>query len=130
MVRKYLVGMLTIVALLIAQITVLADTATNSSVKVTTEVATPVKLNHVAAESEQLKQPYALSNSGKVTWNFQGADIHSVIQTVSELTGKNFIIDPRVEGKITVVSAKPIDKKEIYQVFFIYFTSFRLCSSS
>lgn len=50
-------------------------------------------------------------------WNLQNADIRAVIQTISSLTGKNFVIDPRVQGKITIVSKKPMTVKELYQVF-------------
>ena len=36
-----------------------------------------------------------------ITLNMKGADINAVISTVAEATGKNFIIDPRVKGKVT-----------------------------
>lgn len=52
-----------------------------------------------------------------VTLNFSDADLLAVINSVSQITGKNFIIDPRVKGKITVVSAKPLNKDEVYNVF-------------
>ncbi|HSW93905.1 MAG TPA: type II secretion system secretin GspD [Gammaproteobacteria bacterium] len=50
-------------------------------------------------------------------WNLQDADILSVINEVSLETGKNFIVDPRVSGKITLVSSKPIKPDQVYQVF-------------
>jgi len=52
-----------------------------------------------------------------ITLNMKGADINAVITTVAEATGKNFIIDPRVKGKVTIISTKPMNKKELYQVF-------------
>lgn len=52
-----------------------------------------------------------------VTLNLKDADIGAVIRTVSEITGKNFIVDPRVKGKITIISSRPMNQKEIYQVF-------------
>ncbi len=52
-----------------------------------------------------------------VTLNLKGADISALIGTVSEITGKNFIVDPRVKGKITIISSRPLDKKEVYDVF-------------
>lgn len=52
-----------------------------------------------------------------VTLNFKDADIQAVIGTVAEITGKNFIVDPRVNGKVTIVSSRPMEKDEIYQVF-------------
>jgi len=51
------------------------------------------------------------------TLNIKDADIRTLIATVSEITGKNFIVDPRVEGKVNVVSARPMDQDEIYSVF-------------
>ncbi len=50
-------------------------------------------------------------------WNLQDADILSVINEVSQETGKNFVVDPRVNGKITLISSKPLRSKEVYQVF-------------
>lgn len=50
-------------------------------------------------------------------WNLQDADILSVINEVSLETGKNFVIDPRVTGKVTLISSKPINPHELYQVF-------------
>lgn len=50
-------------------------------------------------------------------WNLQDADILSVINEVSLETGKNFVVDPRVSGKITLISSKPIKPEEVYQVF-------------
>ena len=52
-----------------------------------------------------------------VTLNFSDADLVAFINSVSQITGKNFIIDPRVKGKINVVSAQPLNKDEVYNVF-------------
>lgn len=52
-----------------------------------------------------------------ITFNLQDADISALISTVSEVTGKNFVVDPRVQGKVTVLSARPLKKDEVYQVF-------------
>ncbi len=58
----------------------------------------------------------ALSETG-ITLNLKDADLQSFIETVAEITGKNFVIDPRVKAKVTVVSARPMDRREIYEVF-------------
>lgn len=50
-------------------------------------------------------------------WNLQNADILTVINEVAQETGKNFIIDPRVNGKITLISSKAIANEDIYPVF-------------
>ncbi|MBF0284149.1 MAG: type II secretion system secretin GspD [Magnetococcales bacterium] len=51
------------------------------------------------------------------TLNLKGADLRTLVETVSEATGKNFIVDPSVTGKVTVVSGKPMSGDELYQVF-------------
>lgn len=51
------------------------------------------------------------------TLNLKDVDIRVLIDTVSEVTGKNFVIDPRVKAKVTVVSSRPMQKEELYQVF-------------
>lgn len=57
------------------------------------------------------------SQSSSRLWNLQDADILSVINEISQETGKNFVVDPRVGGKITLISSKPLRKQEVYQVF-------------
>ena len=52
-----------------------------------------------------------------VTLNLKDADISALIGTVAEVTDTNFIVDPRVKGKITVISSRPMNSDEIYQVF-------------
>ena len=52
-----------------------------------------------------------------VTLNLKDADIGALISTVSAVTDKNFIVDPRVKGKVTVISSRPMDNDEVYQVF-------------
>ena len=50
-------------------------------------------------------------------WNLRNADIRAVIAEVSRVTSKNFLIDPRVQGKVSIVSSTPMSDKELYQVF-------------
>ncbi|MFZ5579542.1 MAG: type II secretion system secretin GspD [Pseudomonadota bacterium] len=59
---------------------------------------------------------YSVSN-GMVTLNLRDADLDALIATVSEATGKNFIVDPRVKAKVNLVSAKPMPPDELYNVF-------------
>lgn len=53
----------------------------------------------------------------EITLNLKSADIRALISTVSKFTGKNFIIDPRVKAKVTVISAKTLSPEEVYEVF-------------
>lgn len=50
-------------------------------------------------------------------WNLQQTDIRAVIQEVSHITGKNFLIDPRVQGKLSLISNAKIADKDVYPVF-------------
>ena len=60
---------------------------------------------------------YAPAAADEITLNLKDADIRALISTVSKFTGKNFIIDPRVKAKITVVSAETLTPEEVYEVF-------------
>ncbi len=52
-----------------------------------------------------------------VTIDFNNVDINVFIKFISELTGRNFIVDQRVKGKVTIISPKKISIKEAYKVF-------------
>ena len=60
---------------------------------------------------------HAGKDGAKVTLNLKDADIATLIATVSEVTGKNFVVDPRVKGKVTVVSSSPMDASAVYATF-------------
>jgi general secretion pathway protein D len=49
-----------------------------------------------------------------VTLNFTNADIEAVVKAVAEITGKSFIVDPRVKGTVTIVSARPVPRSLVY----------------
>ena len=51
-----------------------------------------------------------------ITLNFVNSDIVSVIKAVGQITGKNFLIDPRVKGTINIVSSKPVSRALIYPI--------------
>jgi len=52
-----------------------------------------------------------------VTLNFVNADIEGVVKAVSEITGKNFVLDPRVKGTVNIVSARPVSRALVYEIF-------------
>jgi general secretion pathway protein D len=56
-------------------------------------------------------------SASQATLNLKDADINTLISTVSEITGKNFIIDPRVKGKVTVLSSTPMSADGVYETF-------------
>ncbi|MGE8560664.1 MAG: secretin N-terminal domain-containing protein, partial [Acinetobacter sp.] len=53
------------------------------------------------------------------TWkiNLRDADLTAFINEVADITGKNFAVDPRVRGNVTVISNKPLNKTEVYDLF-------------
>src|SRR5580658_7165885 len=52
-----------------------------------------------------------------ITPNYKDADLSQIIQAVAEVTGKNFIIDPRVNAKVTMLSATPMSPAQFYEAF-------------
>ncbi|MBQ0813518.1 MAG: type II secretion system secretin GspD [Marinobacter sp.] len=53
------------------------------------------------------------------TWrlNLKDADIRAFVTQVADITGYSFVMDPRVKGKVTVLSSAPMNKNEIYDLF-------------
>ena len=70
----------------------------------------------VANASQDTRQVLT-AGTDKLLFNFQDADIEAVVKTVSRMTGRNFLLDPRVKGKITIISSTPVSKNSAYQIF-------------
>jgi len=60
---------------------------------------------------------YLPAHAEKVTLNLKDAEIDTLIHLVSKHTSKNFVVDERVKGKVTVISAAPMDEQELYKTF-------------
>jgi len=52
-----------------------------------------------------------------ISIDFNNVDINVFIKFISELTGKNFVVDNKIRGKVTVISPSKISVKEAYKVF-------------
>jgi general secretion pathway protein D len=84
-----------------------------------------MKVGHVNMRSSLLKWSLSLILSlsfvaeamaaDLVKINFRDADIRSVIESVAEITGESFVLDPRVKGKVTIISPETIDKSLLYE---------------
>src|SRR5450631_4184045 len=61
--------------------------------------------------------PARSQDGATITPNYKDADLSQIIQAVSEVTGKNFIIDPRVNAKVTMLSATPMSPAAFYEAF-------------
>ncbi|MFH1028325.1 MAG: type II secretion system protein GspD, partial [Pseudomonadota bacterium] len=59
----------------------------------------------------------ALAAGKGVVLNFNEVDISTMVKFISDLTGKNFILDERVKGKISVYSPSKLSTEEAYNVF-------------
>ncbi len=127
LVRYILCGILAITTACLAAVNPVVPTPGTNVAPITSAPAsaptpTPVVVNSPSPPSTltPASTPVSVSptpNTDSQIWNLKNADIHAVIQTISVLTGKNFIIDPRVHGTITLISQKPMTPDELYQVF-------------
>ncbi len=61
--------------------------------------------------------PSAQAAEQLLQMDFKDADIQTFIKFISEATGRNFVVDPAVKGKITVYSPLPVSKDEAYATF-------------
>ncbi len=66
-----------------------------------------------------LAQVQAVEGQGEMRWsvNFNDTDIQDVIKSIAGLTGKTIIIDPKVRGPIKVINTRPLNAKELYELF-------------
>ena len=71
-----------------------------------------------------LHQPCAMAADQKatngqryVTIDFNDVDINLFVKYISELTGKNFVVDRSVKGKVTIISPTRISEQDAYRVF-------------
>jgi len=70
-----------------------------------------------AAPAEQVELRKIKSHDDYVTLNFTNIDINALIKVMSELTRRNFILDEKVTGKITIMTPTKMSPDEAYQVF-------------
>jgi general secretion pathway protein D len=53
--------------------------------------------------------------AAEIQQNFKDVEISNVIEAVAKVTGQNFIIDPRVRGKVTLIAPQPMSGDALYQ---------------
>ena len=61
--------------------------------------------------------PLTWSQQAVITPNYKEADIRQIVEAVGEITQKNFIIDPRVNAKVTMLSSTPMSPDAFYEAF-------------
>jgi general secretion pathway protein D len=57
----------------------------------------------------------ARSTDESVTLNFVNADIEAVVRAIGQYTGRTFVIDPRVKGTMTLVTERPVTRRQAYE---------------
>ena len=73
----------------------------------TTTTTTVQTTGPVSANANANANPNARPG-GPVTLNFNNADIDAVARTIAVITGKNVVVDPRVKGTMTLVTASAV----------------------
>ncbi len=72
----------------------------------------------LGAHAQQQAQVEQSGDGKNWTVNIRNADIQAFINQVAEMTGKNFVVDPRVRARdVTVISNKPLTSDEVYELF-------------
>jgi general secretion pathway protein D len=64
-----------------------------------------------------LSGPAVLAQGPTITPNYKDADLRQIIEAVSAITGKNFIVDPRVRAQVTMLSSQPMSPDAFYAAF-------------
>ncbi len=66
-----------------------------------------------------VQEASAQEKTTEETWkvNLKNADIREFVTQVSVITGKSFVVDPRIKGNVTVISSTSMDKDTIYELF-------------
>ncbi|MDD5207606.1 MAG: secretin N-terminal domain-containing protein, partial [Desulfobacterales bacterium] len=80
-------------------------------------IPAPVQAQPDAVESGRTAQPELPKPGDLITMNFRDVDLHVLVKFMSDLTGKNFVIDPNLKGTMTILSPEKITAEEAYQVF-------------
>lgn len=73
----------------------------------------------ISVSGASFAQVQAVEGQGEMRWsvNFNDTDIQDVIKSIAGLTGKTIIIDPKVRGPIKVINTRPLNAKELYELF-------------
>jgi len=62
-------------------------------------------------------QQQAASNGPTWTINIKNADLNEFVAQVAEITGRTFVVDPRIKGNVTVISSTPMTADGVYELF-------------
>jgi general secretion pathway protein D len=74
-------------------------------------------LTQRAAQVAQHQVPESRRAEETIHLNFRHVDILQMITLMSELTGRNFLLDDKVRGRMTLIAPQPVTHAEAYQIF-------------
>jgi general secretion pathway protein D len=69
-----------------------------------------------AVRAQEQPQQQEIAGDDTVTLNFVNADIAAVVKAVAEMTGRNFLIDPRVQGTVNIIAPKPVPRNLVFPI--------------
>ncbi len=77
---------------------------------------TPDQSPPQAPDQSAPRAPDQSAADDTVTLNFVNADIVAVVKAVGEMTGRNFLIDPRVQGTVNIIAPKPVPRALVFPI--------------
>lgn len=95
-------------------VSALSTTSSHRARLTTTEAAPPTQ---GGSQAPQHPAPEGHHTDNVVHLNLRNVDILQMINLMSELTGKNFLVDDKVRGHMTLIAPRPVTRAEAYQIF-------------
>jgi len=82
-------------------------------------VALTTLLSVLAFTAAPAQGAAAQNGNGNQTWkiNIKNADLKEFVAQVAAITGRTFVVDPRVKGNVTVISSTSMDQDAVYALF-------------
>ena len=112
--RTRRLGILCLIALLVMITTV--PPQTGYTARLATEEA-PAKKITPRGTAQDGKRDGKGATERTISFNLRNADIVQVVNLISELTGKSFLVDDKVRGKVTIIAPTEVTPEEAYQIF-------------
>ena len=82
--------------------------------------STPYKKRYAPGRGTRRTSSFSkdgLEAEGQIIFNFDDADLYEVIKTMAELLEINYIVDPGIQGKVTIHTARKLKKADLFPVF-------------
>ena len=93
------------------------DTAADTSGSSPESAVSPAVAAGGASSAGAADAPGPVGDQGLITMNFQNVDLPVLAKFISEITGKNFVLDENVRGKVSVISPTRVTPEQAYSIF-------------